>query len=238
MNPIEENVPGSDDHRFDLLADGELSESERRELLSRLDEEPGGWRRCALAFLQAQCWRQELGSIARQPDAQPPVKRHTRRPMLSGRGGTLLAMAASFLIALFLGLWLRQMWHRSGPAEAPRMQLADGRREAEEPAPKPEKPEAAPAEAPQPPDLSPGPWRMVSGSEPFQLQATERDTIDDQWLKSFPAPMSDEVLEAAKRAGLEVHQRRELLPFRTRDGRRLVVPVDKVDIHYVGNPAL
>ena len=48
----------TDDTRFDRLVDDELSEEERRELLGRLDDEPGGWRRCALAFLEAQCWKQ------------------------------------------------------------------------------------------------------------------------------------------------------------------------------------
>ena len=46
-----------DDSRFDRLVDGELSEEERRELLAGLDAEPGGWRRCALAFLESQCWK-------------------------------------------------------------------------------------------------------------------------------------------------------------------------------------
>jgi hypothetical protein len=35
-----------------------------------------------------------------------------------------------------------------------------------------------------------------------------------------------------------VEQRRKLLPWRMKDGRRLVVPVDEVDFHYVGNPTL
>ena len=54
MNPIDANASPQDDHRFDLLADGELSEAQRRELLAGLDDEPGGWRQCATAFLEAQ----------------------------------------------------------------------------------------------------------------------------------------------------------------------------------------
>ena len=38
---------------IDRLIDGELDEHERRELLLRLDTMPDGWRRCALAFLEA-----------------------------------------------------------------------------------------------------------------------------------------------------------------------------------------
>ena len=54
----------TDNTNFDRLADDELSEEERRELLGRLDDEPGGWRRVALAFLESQCWKQSLGEIA------------------------------------------------------------------------------------------------------------------------------------------------------------------------------
>jgi len=66
MNPTNENIFCEDDRRFDLLVDGEMSESQRRELLAGLDDQPDGWRRCALAFLDAQCWRDELGSMVHE----------------------------------------------------------------------------------------------------------------------------------------------------------------------------
>ena len=45
---------------MDRLVDGEVAEPERRALLSRLERMPDGWRRCALAFLEAQAWRSLL----------------------------------------------------------------------------------------------------------------------------------------------------------------------------------
>src|SRR5437773_2733963 len=45
---------------LDRLTDGEVPEPQRRALLSRLEQSPGGWRRCALAFLEAQAWREAL----------------------------------------------------------------------------------------------------------------------------------------------------------------------------------
>jgi hypothetical protein len=67
-----------DDRTFDLLVDGELSEADRRELLSSLDESPDGWRRCALAFLEAQSWNSALGSIQRESAARPTRARRPR----------------------------------------------------------------------------------------------------------------------------------------------------------------
>ena len=106
-----------DDQLFDLLVDDELGEAERRELLARLDHVPDGWRRCALTFLEAQCWKKELGAMAREPaqvvrPAPPALDK--KRPAF--RWGTALAMAASFLVALGLGSVLRDAWHRGGPA--------------------------------------------------------------------------------------------------------------------------
>src|SRR3990172_4689745 len=53
----------NDDILFDRLVDGELSPGERRELLASLDGRPDGWRRCALAFLEAQAWGNELPQV-------------------------------------------------------------------------------------------------------------------------------------------------------------------------------
>ncbi len=74
-------TPQPDNARFDRLVDGELSSAEYQALLAALDEEPGGWRRCALSFLEAQALERELGSLRREriePVAAPlpaPVHR-------------------------------------------------------------------------------------------------------------------------------------------------------------------
>jgi hypothetical protein len=58
---------------LDRLVDGELGPSQRRELLAALDDEPGAWRRCALAFLEAQSWRRGCRQLAAEPAAAGPV---------------------------------------------------------------------------------------------------------------------------------------------------------------------
>ncbi len=49
---------------MDLLVDGEVREPQRQALLSRLERLPDGWRRCALAFLESQAWREALDPVA------------------------------------------------------------------------------------------------------------------------------------------------------------------------------
>jgi hypothetical protein len=91
-----------DDRLIDRLVDGELAEAQRRELLARLESEPDGWRSCALAFLEAQSWRDGLSAAAGDSlaprrivvplyDARSPIRR--RRAVL------LSALAAGFVLA-------------------------------------------------------------------------------------------------------------------------------------------
>jgi len=131
MNGADNPLPSIDRQSLDLLVDGELPGPDRRELLLSLDQVPGGWRSCALAFLEAQCWKQTCGTIAREhappaagrgTDSQPVVPTGTdwqsvlpsvvARPRSKFRrfmrgGLTALATAAAFLAALGLGWTLR-----------------------------------------------------------------------------------------------------------------------------------
>src|SRR5689334_11682113 len=94
---------------FDRLVDGELTPSERRQLLTALDDRPEDWRRCAIAFLEAQSWREGLGQIAR--DSPTEAKELKSPTSVDGRttksnwaaGAKWLALAASLLVAFELG---------------------------------------------------------------------------------------------------------------------------------------
>jgi hypothetical protein len=98
----------TDDAMIDRLVDGELSGDERRELLTSLDAQPDGWRRCALAFLEAQTWRSDMRRII-APAAVAPANTSTSAvathvPQSSRRyGGAWLAVAAALLVAFGLG---------------------------------------------------------------------------------------------------------------------------------------
>lgn len=213
-----------DDARFDLLADGELSEAEHRQFLGGLDDEPGGWRRCALALLESQEWKRQLGAIARQsgPYAADTRPAGRRRPGFGGK--TLAAMAASFLVALLLGLVIRDLSHRAEPGGLPAVQVAD------KTSPRPDRP--------------PVPTQMAADANPITADANSiavpvgRVDDLDEWLDRLPAAVPEDVQRALERSGYRVYQTRELVPMGVKDGRRLVVPVDKVNIRYVGNPPL
>ena len=60
MNPRDDAQFDSSE-QIDRLVDGELPPTEYRRLLVELDQRPGGWKRCALGFLEAEAWRGEFG---------------------------------------------------------------------------------------------------------------------------------------------------------------------------------
>jgi hypothetical protein len=213
---------------FDKLVDGELSETERRELLVSLDDQPGGWRRCALAFLESQCWKRSLAafgnaaSLPQRREEQPAKPRLAKQPLWQ-TAGTMSAMAASFLVALGLVFWARQPRGVAPLGYQPGSDIA--------------KVETPAAQLPS----SPAPWRVVSVSEgqqpgdSFNVAAKERESIDPKWLQSVPSAIPDNVLQALARTGHQVQQRRDVVRATLPDGRRLLVPVDQVQVHYVGN---
>ena len=61
--PSIRSASSDDNLTFDRLVDGELSADERRELLASLDQREEGWRRCALAFLEAHQWDSQFEQI-------------------------------------------------------------------------------------------------------------------------------------------------------------------------------
>jgi hypothetical protein len=101
------------DHQrvLDRLVDGELGQAERRDLLAALDDEPGGWRSCALAFLEAQTWRWQLSRLAAEQSlrkaesvvASAGEQQHSRSARTGGWWSVCLAVAACLLVAFGLG---------------------------------------------------------------------------------------------------------------------------------------
>jgi hypothetical protein len=242
-----DSIMNTHNAQFDRLVDDELTEEERRELLGRLDDEPGGWRRCALAFLEAQCWKQALGGIFddREEAHKPTVAANPQRSPWAGRLRLISAMAASFLVALWVGSMSYRMWPgQTGGIAAPG-QYAQNQVEAHR-MPLPDQPESRLAVASPDRTTTSNPWQLVTVSAPsgqgasqpvMRVPAIERKNIDEQWLQNVPSAIPDDVARALARTGHQIQQRRELLPVPMNDGRRLVVPVDKVDIHYTGNGA-
>ena len=136
------DIQDNDDVLLDRMVDGELSADERRRLIASIDAQTDGWqadgwRRCALAFLEAQSLRNAMRQMVRpQESSQQTVSQQTyfqqtlrkvegasaATPAPTGRrreaswAGALLATAAAVLVAFSLG-WRMNGRHDVGDAE-------------------------------------------------------------------------------------------------------------------------
>jgi hypothetical protein len=259
MNRTDKNLPHDEGDRFDRLVDGELSEAERRDFLASMDDEPEGWRKCALAFLEAQTWRESFGELTRgksKSSALPtPPKPLLAVPLASPRSqktkktlgamGTVLAMSACFLVALGLGSWmLRSPSGSSSLGPSSPMFAGTGNNAPVIPIlpfPDAGTPNANSSSKPS----SSTPWQMVQlrapgltgNDKPLQLPAIQRDSLDADFLQNVPNPLPDEVLQALKQSGHTVRLHRELVPVPLKDGRRLVLPIDQIEVEAIDDQA-
>lgn len=236
-----------DERLLDLLVDGELDDPRRRQLLLTFEEKPSGWRRCALAFLEAQSWGSSFKSMleekpvaSSEPAPQPalaiasvstePVVEHQSpraekiwhiKPM-SG-----LAMAASMIIAFTLGLALRHAYVPSEGAPGLVSPPSVNRSMAGVPF------ELAPTMR-NTPDAATENVQLVVDDDGAQ-RTVEVPLVDDPaLLNSFPfqneSAIPADVLHQLEQMGHRVEYQRRLAPVELQDGRRLYVPVEDVKI--------
>jgi hypothetical protein len=193
---------------LDRMVDGDLSPREQRELLSQLDDESGGWRRLALAFVEAQAWRNELGAMtdaSRQP-SRTLVQSGGSTPVLWRR---IFAIAASVALAFGLGFMARGPRHQS-----PDQGLM---------ATMPLAPPAVERELVGFPD-----------GQTVDLPIVEATQVSPDWVRSRPNLVPLPVRRELERSGHRIEQRRVFLPLILDDGQPAVVPIDEAEVQFIG----
>jgi hypothetical protein len=226
-------MSGHDHNSFDKLVDGELSASERRELLTALDSQPDGWRRCALAFLEAQAWRQEMGGLLEHGAVTRPTARTTAVPSDTrapgrDRGVFWLTVAASLFIAFTLGLALRDLPHPHQPAT-----------------PNPFNSQVAATDtvrAVAPQKAAPSAdaltlWVRDEGgrAHPLRVPLVDAAAVDRQLGMQFQSGLPAEVRDQLRQRGYQVESKQRYAPLWLENGRPLIVPVEDTKIVPVSN---
>lgn len=231
--------------QLDRLVDGELSGDQRRALLEQLETAPGGWRRCALAFLEAQSWGQGLKAALTepQPTTQPGNLVEPVRRRFGGRFvEQALMLAASFLVAFSLGIAARGWLSPGGPAgEA---MIAGTARDGFDAA-STTVASKAPSNAAQRQTMTAASQRPRQVVLRFAGQSADQqgaalpvlgvDDLARQWLDAGEEQLPAEWLKQLGREGHRVERVRDLVPVRLSDGTAAEVPVERLQIRYVGN---
>jgi hypothetical protein len=219
-----------DDLVFDRLVDGELSAAERHVLLASLDDRPDGWRRCALVFLEAQCWTEGLGQFVRAPvDEAVQEKRSSQVVVSRGvgigkptrHGVAWLAMAASLLVAFTLGL----LWRNNQAPIANQVgQTSDS--QMANVIPPPAVPNAGRV------DDALTLWvRDEHGqARPVQVPLVDAGALDQQLGLQFQSGVPADVRSHLQDRGFDVQSKRRYAPLWLENGRPMIVPVEDTKI--------
>ncbi len=238
----------NDPRVFDRLVDGELSDHQERALLAQLERTPDGWRRCALAFLEAQCWRRAAiaGQLdATTPEAVQPVYLAAREESPADRRHfdwpAALALCAVVLLALGIGIG----WPRGESPLGPTVNL-DPSESSQLPdhalarmGARPEDPMVLPSAVGEPTPSD----DLLAGNVSFVDHAGQRHSLPvynwnqqvAQQLMYPTQPLPPEFVRNLKRHEVRSHQ--SYMPVKLDDGRQVVFPVQEVEILPVSGTA-
>ena len=233
-------------HDIDLLVDGELAEERRRRLLRSLDNVSGGWRQLALSYVESQTMREAFAAAVLPETKQPAeaVQSAVASHPVANHGGASpmtfwASVAASFLVALAIGLSIR----------SDRQPVANN-------------PPADPQPVAKTPDSTLAPSKALpktvlakhdaAANHMGEATLIVRDADGVQHRVQLPVFFSQEeeaaaqllsepivpqhIVETMERLGHRVEQHRNIVPVALEDGRQMLVPVDEVNVHYVGGP--
>jgi len=236
-----------DDVRFDRLVDGELNPTEYEQLLASMDDRPDGWRRLALTFLEGQAWCRELNGIYEVPEEQ---SRRAVRPTSLNWIPLMLAAAASFSLAFWLGLAWNGATGKSGPPQivdstnspggGPR-DFPSNRDATDQVPPSSAGPSGTGPSGMGPPGMGPpgmGPWgRVTLVMDRDDGSSDEIEVPVYRWgdartgsafARSMAVPV--ELRDALQRAGYQIRREVRWTPLEVDGGSRVFVPLGEVEI--------
>jgi hypothetical protein len=253
--------PAMGDALFDRIVDGGMSPEDLRAAVGLFERHADGWKRCAIAFLEAQALGESFRGLGQRHSHEPagqtlassPAPARKVRPDRWLRPAAAAAMvAASFALG-----WTA---HGTRVAAPPKESLAGnpgatvpiqagGLAASQSSAPVVDAaPEDRPVSAREHGDPAPEPpsrairtvGRIRFGPENARAEVPvlAGPGFTEKWLVEQPPPVPEHGKAALERQGYQVDQQRRFLMVTLADGRRVAVPVDHVQIQYRGSEPL
>jgi len=211
---------------LDRLVCGELDEETRGAVLNWLDANPGRWRQCGLAFLEAQTWSRALST---QPSAkieeviQNTDVTTTNMQPRKRRRLTVASLAACVLVAFGCGFVANHAlnlteWHTLGQitrSEPQAARIKDSHR-------------ANQQTEPLLASIAMQPTSAASGNAVLQIPVAPAIQTKN------PTAIPDYVRSQWERQGYQLSVERRYVLGNLPDGEQIAVPVERVRANYVG----
>jgi hypothetical protein len=249
---------------IDRIVDGGMSPADLRAAIQQVESARDGWRRCALAFLEAQSWGETLKAMGEHhaeercetqiaeresgfASAAFLAGGHKREPHVGWIRQSLAAAVVALVFSLgWLGHSLRLSGSGALPLESSQtnpMTLRHVASEKQVVANSMEHPQSIAADQPVfnrvPLIREIGRLHVGSTSEgTVEIPILDGPGVDPRAVLEQPAPISEHRRALWRRQGYEFEQRRQLIAVPLADGRRAAVPVDQVRVRFVGRDPL
>ena len=216
------------DEFIDRIVGGELRPAELRDAVNRLECQPDGWKRRALAFLEAHCWRESLQAIGqptrlavdlRTSSISLATAPSTQRPESWLRRATLGAtVAASFVLG-----WVAHTWRpliapgHNSPAMARTFTVQPAQESETSSLDEPSLPAQTVSNSPGEDQSPANPSETIREVATLLIQSETAQTevpilagpgIDSEWINNQPPPISEYEQVVFQRHGYQVDQRR------------------------------
>jgi hypothetical protein len=237
---------------IDRIVDGGMTADDLRAAVARLERDPDGWKRCALAFLESQVLNESFRTLgqAQTNDAGGPAIPLRLASARRGHHRWLRTVAAAAVVgAAFAIGWLGHGARMGLPAQdslvrgsalaqrSPMSELSGSERAL----PADDSPALDRVSLAGDPDRmirSVGTIRFGPESSPAEVPVLAGPGITPDWLAQQPPPVSEYGQVILARQGYQVEQQRRFITAVLADGRRVAIPVDHVEIQYTGNEPL
>ena len=245
QNQDNQNVAADSPMWLDRLVDGEIDRDQQRQLLLALEAQPDGWRRCALAFVEAQTLRLEFRGLGDKEDTE----KGNAKPQAAGKWHGLrqvrwFAMAACFALAFAIGSVTRGLWTTGSERNLTNQQVATNAGHGDANINSYVNAANTTAANVTPANANPAKSEIVKMTLPtpdgkseqtVEVPLVEGNEADLQAMLAAQNPvLSDAALETLQSTGHVVQRRRAFYPVLLQDGRQGVVPVDLVEVRDTG----
>ena len=230
---------------IDRLVDAALPLDEQRELLSSFDENPDGWRHLALAYMESQSLKCEFGGLippvtaAPALDAAVEVFEEPQPPGRSSLSSPDWIITATIAVAAFaVGMVALSWWRNSGTSDdiPPIAGSYEDHRRAiggfEDPRGRFDAHGKDFLALTLPAYDMPEPKQ--GGTMTYKVPLKKGSPEETSNLYTAPPVISPEMRVKLKRMGHLVREERRVYPVKLRDGRQVLVPVNEIQIFYVG----